>query len=643
MNMGAATRILFGAAVVATHPAYAQKTDNNAVTAAEDAFGKSVGDQSIGIYSDSNVRGFSPIDAGNVRIEGLYFDLQANVNSRLVSGSSVRVGVSAQGYNFPAPTGVIDYELAKPGGKLLTSVQVTQGPWKGISGEIDLQVPIDGDRLGIAAGVDRMHTGTQYGTIDDSISAAVSLRYAPRKGVEIMPFWSTTRDWSFEALPTIFTGGLTLPKRAPRNVFTGQPWAQYAGVQSNYGIVARADPLGFDVRLGIFRSTYRVDQDVADLMSRTLADGTVGRRRVIFSRGDTGESTSGELRVGRSFIEGTRRHVFTASVRARRQSRSYGGEDTIFFDELGPSRLLASRSDIPDVRARPVPAFGDKSRDKVTQTTLGLSYEGKWLDVGELTLGVQKTRYSKSAVDPAPAPAIPVTRDSPVLFSAAGAVYITPQLAAYAGYTRGLEESPVAPSNAVNFNEAPPAIKTEQKDAGIRWKIGSKVTAVAGVFDVSKPYFNLDATDVFRQLGDVRHRGIEFSVAGKVAPGLNMVLGNLLIDQKLSDGQRPIGATTRKTILSLNYRLPKSPALSFDYYFESTSSRTANATGTLRIPPRAIVNLGMRYRLKVSERPVLIRALLGNITNTFGWNVSESGGFTPNGTRRFSLSVSTDI
>ena len=106
--MGIGSRILVGAAVVATHPAFAQKTDNNAVTAAEDAFGKSVGDQSIGIYSDSNVRGFSPIDAGNVRIEGLYFDLQSNVNSRLVSGSSVRVGISAQGYNFPAPTGVID-------------------------------------------------------------------------------------------------------------------------------------------------------------------------------------------------------------------------------------------------------------------------------------------------------------------------------------------------------------------------------------------------------------------------------------------------------------------------------------------------------------------------------------------------------
>jgi iron complex outermembrane recepter protein len=626
--MGPKSRILFGAAVVVTHPAYAQKTDNNAVTAAEDAFGKSVGDQSIGIYSDSSVRGFSPIDAGNVRIEGLYLDLQGNLNSRLVSGSSVRVGISAQGYNFPAPTGVIDYDLAKPGDKLLTSVQLTQGPWRGISGEIDVQIPIIGEKLGIAAGVDRFHTGTQFGTINDSVSAAVSVRIAPREGVEIIPFWSQQRDWSFESLPTIFTGGLTLPKRAPRNVFIGQPWTGYAGTQSNYGVVAKADPLGFDVRLGMFRSSYRIESDAADLLVGTRADGSVGSRQLYLMSGDTGASTSGELRIGRSFTEGKRRHTFTASFRARGQDRSYGGED---FIDLG-----ASRSDVPDVRPARIATIGPKTRDRTTQTTFGLSYEGKWLDVGELTAGIQKTRYAKTVVNS-------VTRDSPVLVSAAGALYITPHLAAYGGYTRGLEESPIAPSDSMNRNQAPPAIRTVQKDAGVRWKIGAAVTAVAGVFDVSKPFFENDAAGVFVRTRDIRHRGIEFSLTGKVAPGLNMVLGNLLIDQKLSTGLRPRGATARKTILSLNYRLPKNPAWSFDYYFESTSSRNANRSNTLAIPSRAIVNVGARYRMKVADRPVLVRALVGNVTNTFGWNVGENGGFTPNGTRRFTLSLSTDI
>ncbi|MGH7106837.1 MAG: hypothetical protein ACREFT_10045 [Acetobacteraceae bacterium] len=56
--------------------ANAQRADDNAATSASDAFGTVVGNRTIGLYSESNARGFSPMQAGNVRIEGLYFDQQ---------------------------------------------------------------------------------------------------------------------------------------------------------------------------------------------------------------------------------------------------------------------------------------------------------------------------------------------------------------------------------------------------------------------------------------------------------------------------------------------------------------------------------------------------------------------------------------
>ncbi|MDZ4373466.1 MAG: TonB-dependent receptor, partial [Phenylobacterium sp.] len=97
--------ICFGSA------AYAQRADENAVKAAEDAFGTSVGAERIGLYSDSDARGFSPIAAGNIRIEGLYIDNPVGFTSRLAAGSTLRVGIAAQGYPFPAPTGLADYAL----------------------------------------------------------------------------------------------------------------------------------------------------------------------------------------------------------------------------------------------------------------------------------------------------------------------------------------------------------------------------------------------------------------------------------------------------------------------------------------------------------------------------------------------------
>ena len=69
---------LIAAVIVCTsNAAWAQqRSDDNAVTQAEDAFGFAVGRESLGIYNAGNARGFSPTAAGNVRIDGLYFDPQ---------------------------------------------------------------------------------------------------------------------------------------------------------------------------------------------------------------------------------------------------------------------------------------------------------------------------------------------------------------------------------------------------------------------------------------------------------------------------------------------------------------------------------------------------------------------------------------
>src|SRR5688500_14334015 len=92
-------------------PALAQRTGENAVTSADDAFGTSVGNETIGLYSTDEVRGFSPASAGNIRIDGLYLGGIVIGNQRIQSGSTVRVGLSAQGYPFPAPTGIVELSL----------------------------------------------------------------------------------------------------------------------------------------------------------------------------------------------------------------------------------------------------------------------------------------------------------------------------------------------------------------------------------------------------------------------------------------------------------------------------------------------------------------------------------------------------
>ncbi len=626
---------------VCAAPAAAQRTDDNAATSAEDAFGRSVGDSTIGIYSENDVRGFSPADAGNLRINGLYYDQQGLLTSRLEEGSTIRVGISTQGYPFPAPTGIADYTLREPGGVARASLGLTYGPRGGRIAEIDLQLPVDGDRLAVGLGFGIEQGRRRYGGTPKDNSLATIVRFSPRAGAKLLAFYSRYRMDDDESEPFIFSSGAFLPKRFERNRFFGQKWNDYEYTSQTFGVIGNADVAGFDVRAGIFRSILDTDVATADLLFGTDQTGAVADRVIFRERGNRYASTSGEMRASRTFVEGLRRHTIIASVRGRQQDRRYGGGA---LTSLGPSR-----SDRPDPRDEPIIADGPKTSDRVDQSTYGIAYQGHWRGVGEVSLGIQRPDYRKRVNSPTLV--LPDSEASPWLPSITAAVYLAPRLALYGGYVRGLEESSVAPAQAVNRNEAPPAIQTRQADAGLRWKFNDRLTAVAGVFEISKPYFNLDSANRFRERGAVANRGVELSLAGTIVPGLNIVAGQVLLDARISGdevaagniGRRPIASFVRRSLVSLDYRPPWYDRLSVDVLVDSSSERVADSDNKLFIPARTLVDLGARYRFRIGRSSFLAWGRLQNVFNQFGWNVSSSGFFTPNTARGALLTLATDL
>ncbi len=135
-------------------PARAQRAADNAVTAASDAFGTVIGNQTIGLYSPTNARGFNPTQAENVRIEGLYFDQQSSSSDpALFTGSNMRVGISAQSYAFPSPSGIADLKLRTPGDNAALSTVLQAGPLHNYSAEIDSQYPLIGNSLSVGLNV----------------------------------------------------------------------------------------------------------------------------------------------------------------------------------------------------------------------------------------------------------------------------------------------------------------------------------------------------------------------------------------------------------------------------------------------------------------------------------------------------------
>src|SRR3984893_4053431 len=129
---------------------FAQRADENAVTAAQDAFGTSIGFQNVGLYSANDARGFRPQQAGILRIEGLYFDQQTWVaGDCMVRETTMRVGIAAQSYSFPAPTGIADLSLRAPGDKSLISAILTRGPFDAATADLEAQIPLADRALGV--------------------------------------------------------------------------------------------------------------------------------------------------------------------------------------------------------------------------------------------------------------------------------------------------------------------------------------------------------------------------------------------------------------------------------------------------------------------------------------------------------------
>ena len=626
------------AALLANDAAWAQRTDENAVSSAQDAFGTSVGNERVGLYFPQSARGFSPVQAGNVRINGMYFDYQADLNQRLISGSNVRVGLTAQGYPFPARTGVADFSLRLPGSEAVASTVVGIGPYGRPRMEVDAQLPVT-DTLGLAGGFGVTDMGLHHGGEQRVRTAAVVARWRPAENLEIVPFWSMQDESGQEAQPIIFTGGSYLPPKIERRRYFGPEWAQNEGQDVNYGLLTTFRFGDWTLRGGAFRSIADDYRNYTPLFLNATPEGEADRE-VIAEMGRRFASTSGELRLTRQLIEGDRLHLIHLMTRGRMQDRRYGASERFNF---GPGRV-----DEPILAPEPVYAPGAQTTDEVRQATVGLGYEGRWRDVGELSLGVQRTFYEKAVVRPSGA--LPVSESNPWLFNGTVSVLASRDLVFYAGYTKGLEESPVAPDVAVNRGEAPPAIITQQMDAGFRYAIAPALRVVAGVFDVRKPYFALDPARVFRELGEVRNRGIEVSLAGQITPRLSIVLGAVFLQARVSGdqvdlgliGRRPVGSIGRTISGALNWELPWVQGLSVDLSYESSSDRVADRANTFVIPARYVASLGGRYRFDLFDKPATFRAQLATVNNAYGFN-NLGEGFYYNPPRRFQMSLTVDM
>ncbi|MBF9152322.1 TonB-dependent receptor domain-containing protein [Novosphingobium jiangmenense] len=622
--------------------AFAQRVDDNVITNANDAFGQSVGNERVGLYGTDDVRGFNPVDAGNARIEGLYFAPVDRLPNRLTRGSRVRVGIAAMGYAFPAPTGIVDFDLSASADADQFTVGLERAQFGSVLGSVDSNFAVGNDLRVYLGGTVRRQNRHEGGNFKSWIASG-GLAWRPYAGASVIAFWGRTRTYDDEAAPAIFPGGDYLPPQIKRREMIGQSWSDRDNTHQIYGALAKL-PLGdWRVEAGLFRAERRVDSNFTDIFANLRPDGTVANRVMVVDGNNIDRTLSGEAKVVRTFADGPLAHRLTFSFRGRTGDRRFGGVQRI---SLGPSSL-----NFADERPRPTIALGVDDTDDSSQGTLGLSYSltrpGRFL----IDAAIAGSRYSKT-IRFVSAGLVTSNRDRPVTGSLTASYTISPSFSLYGGYVRGFEEVSVAPQNATNRGAVPPAIRTRQTDLGFRYAVTKNLSLVAGVFEITKPYYNLDDQLLYRDLGSSSNRGVEVSLTGTVRPGLSVVLGNVLIDSRISGelvdegriGPRPVGTIRRRSIANADWRLGggKSP-LSFDIAVESLSARVGNPLNSLYAPPREMIDLGMRYRFPIGSKRALLRLQLANVFDDYGWQVASNGAFQYSVGRRVLAELRFDL
>ena len=621
MNIRATTALLLALGPLAASSAYAQRATENAVSAASDAFGVSVGHEHIGLYSNFDVRGFSPIQAGNARIDGLYFDQVSRLSSRVQASSAIRVGIAAQGYAFPAPTGVVDYVMRVPDGTTHLS-SLAEIDTRGMG-----SVEFDGatklaETLDVGAGVSLFRPVDASGFSNYSVNVGALARWAPFGGMVISPFWSRSDQYDIHTQQNYAPAGAFLPTPNPGRHWFGPDWAINREFSNNYGVLVRYDfAQDWVFKAGVFRSISRKPRNIyLEVDDLTLAgDGVLNATS---DPSSVWASTSGEARVEHAMVTGPLAHRATLSFRIRDFNAMYGGSDT---ENLGAVHI-GRRVAVP----QPAFAFTAQTPDHIGEIRPGFSYQVAWKDLGTLGFGLQKPIYRKRTL----VPGVPPTsiKSDPLLISASMSANLWEGAVAFADYTQGLEDNGLAPQNATNRNQALPAIATEQREAGVKFQV-EDMTLVAGYFDIEKPYFNLDSSGLYTQLGQIDNQGLEFSLSGSVTPELDIVAGALWSEPQVTGtgvakglvGHRPVGIPSQRYDVNANWRPPGLDDVTLGMEVAHESNVASVLLGNVTIPERTLVHADIRYQMTLDGHPASLRLWFQNIFDRRGWDVSDGG------------------
>lgn len=230
-------------------------------------------------------------------------------------------------------------------------------------------------------------------------------------------------------------------------------------------------------------------------------------------------------------------------------------------------------------------------------------------------------------------------------------IVATRDLLFYGSYTQGLEDSAIAPVDAVNRGEPPAASRTWQVDGGLKYTPLKDLRLILGGFRIDKPYINLDTADVYRSLGRIQSSGIETSLSYENG-GFTLLGGGVMlkprIDSSVSQSQlpgtEPLGPVPLTLTINLDAAPPAWGPWAAGLAWNRLSSRPETLNDQTWLPAVMTLDGNIRNQWKWSEGSATLSLGVTNLFNAHALRLTDHYFIVwPEPDRAFSLTLTTDF
>ncbi|MEM0910318.1 MAG: TonB-dependent receptor [Pseudomonadota bacterium] len=229
------------------------------------------------------------------------------------------------------------------------------------------------------------------------------------------------------------------------------------------------------------------------------------------------------------------------------------------------------------------------------------------------------------------------------------------RLSLYSSFSRGITPGRQIPPNAANSgfesNLVLDPAETDQFEIGAKYEVFDGAILTAAYFDITQPLPDLDSQNIFRYLGDQRHRGIEVTLTGDITDTLRVVMGGYTLDPSIEnpndpvlDGNIPAGIPELQLNVFVDYELPSIPGLALNAGIFHAGDVFADQANTFELDSYTRFDVGARYKFNIGEHAMTARLNIRNLSDEhYVEQVVFGGTFLFGATRTMLFSLATEF